>query len=127
MMTIGSLYSLIPRLYGEKVMYSVKAVDIHFWVATIGIVLYIASMWVSGIGQGLMLRAFDDYGNLAYTFIESVVFMHWPLVVRMIGGMFFVSGVVVMAFNVFMTIRNAKLEQAALEAKIAAKMAKAGA
>ena len=68
-------------------------------------------MWVSGIGQGLMLRAFDDYGNLAYTFIESVVFMHWPLVVRMIGGMFFVSGVVVMAVNVAMTIRNAKLSR----------------
>jgi cytochrome c oxidase cbb3-type subunit 1 len=99
----------------------------HFWLATIGIVLYIASMWVSGIGQGLMLRAFDDYGNLAYTFIESVVFMHWPLVVRMIGGMFFVSGVVIMVFNVVMTIRNAKIEQAALEAKIAAKMARAGA
>ena len=55
-----------------------------------------------------MLRAFDDYGNLAYTFIESVVFMHWPLVVRMIGGMFFVSGVVIMAVNVVMTIRRAR-------------------
>ena len=89
--------------------------------------LYITAMWVSGIGQGLMLRAFDDYGNLAYTFIETVVFMHWPLVVRMIGGMFFVAGVVIMAVNVGMTIRNAKREQAALEAKIAAKLARAGA
>jgi cytochrome c oxidase cbb3-type subunit 1 len=126
MITFGSFYHLIPRL-GETRLYSVKLVYVHFWLATIGIVLYIASMWVSGIGQGLMLRAFDDYGNLAYTFIETVVFMHWPLVVRMIGGMFFVSGILVMSFNVFMTIRNAKIEKAAIEAKIAAKLAKAGA
>jgi cytochrome c oxidase cbb3-type subunit 1 len=100
---------------------------VHFWLATIGVVLYIASMWVSGIGQGLMLRAFDDYGNLAYTFIESVTFMHWPLVVRMLGGMFFVSGILIMVFNVAMTIRAAKAEQAAIDAKVAAKMAQAGA
>ena len=74
-----------------------------------------------------MLRAFDEYGNLAYTFIETVSFMHWPLVVRMLGGMFFVSGILVMAFNITMTIRAAKQEQAAIEAKIAAKMARAGA
>jgi cytochrome c oxidase cbb3-type subunit 1 len=125
MISFGSFYHLIPRLY-ETRLYSTQLVYVHFWLATIGIVLYIASMWVSGIGQGLMLRAFDDYGNLAYTFIESVVFMHWPLVVRMIGGMFFVSGVVIMAVNVVMTIRRAKNEQAVLEAKIAAKMARAG-
>ncbi len=125
MISFGSFYHLIPRLY-ETRLYSTRLVYVHFWLATIGIVLYIASMWVSGIGQGLMLRAFDEYGNLAYTFIESVQFMHWPLVVRMLGGMFFVSGVVIMAFNVAMTIRAGKQEQAALEAKIAAKMAKAG-
>ena len=126
MISFGSFYHLIPRLW-ETHLYSTRLVYVHFWLATIGIVLYIASMWVSGIGQGLMLRAFDDYGNLAYTFIESVVFMHWPLVIRMIGGMFFVSGVLVMALNILMTIRSAKIERAAMEAKIAAKMAKAGA
>ena len=73
-----------------------------------------------------MLRAFDDYGNLAYTFIESVEFMHWPLVVRMLGGMFFVSGILLMCFNVAMTVRAAKQEQAAIEAKVAAKLAQAG-
>jgi len=126
MISFGSFYHLIPRLW-ETRLWSTKLVYVHFWLATIGIVLYIAAMWVSGIGQGLMLRAFDDYGNLAYTFIESVTFMHWPLVVRMLGGMFFVSGILTMVVNVVMTIRTAKVEQAAIEAKIAAKMAKAGA
>jgi len=126
MISFGSLYHLIPRLW-ETRLFSIRLVYVHFWLATIGVVLYIASMWVSGIGQGLMLRAFDDYGNLAYTFIETVSFMHWPLVVRMQGGMFFVSGILVMAFNITMTIRTAKQEQAAIEARIAAKMARAGA
>ena len=125
MVTFGSMYHLIPRLWSTR-LWSIRLVYVHFWLATIGIVLYIAAMWVSGIGQGLMLRAFDDYGNLAYTFIESVEFMHWPLVVRMLGGMFFVSGILLMCFNVAMTVRAAKQEQAAIEAKVAAKLAQAG-
>ena len=111
MISFGSMYHLIPRLW-ETQLYSIRLVYVHFWLATIGIVLYIAAMWVSGIGQGLMLRAFDEYGNLAYTFIETVSFMHWPLTVRMLGGMFFVAGILTMVFNVAMTIRIAKKEQA---------------
>ncbi len=126
MISFGSFYHLIPRLWDTR-MWSTSLIYVHFWLATIGIVLYIAAMWVSGIGQGLMLRAFDDYGNLAYTFIETVQFMHWPLVVRMLGGMFFVSGILVMCFNVAMTIRAAKQEQAALQGAMAAKVARAGA
>ena len=125
MVSFGSLYHMVPRLYDTK-LYSQRLVYVHFWLATIGVVLYITAMWVSGIGQGLMLRAFDDYGNLAYTFVESVAFMHWPLVVRMLGGVFFVSGILVMVVNIAMTVRSAKREQAVLEAKIAAKLAKAG-
>jgi cytochrome c oxidase cbb3-type subunit 1 len=124
MVSFGSMYHMIPRLWDTK-LYSNKLVVLHFWLATIGIVLYISAMWVSGIGQGLMLRAFDEYGNLAYTFVETVSFMHWPLVIRMLGGMFFVAGILTMAVNIYLTIRGAKQEQAALEAKIAAKMAKA--
>jgi cytochrome c oxidase cbb3-type subunit 1 len=124
MITFGSFYHLIPRLWETRI-WSQSLIYVHFWLATIGIVLYIAAMWVSGIGQGLMLRAFDDYGNLAYTFVETVTFMHWPLTVRMLGGMFFVAGILTMVFNVYMTVRTAKQEQAAIEAKIAAKMAKA--
>ncbi len=126
MISFGSMYHMIPRLY-ETRLYSQRLVYIHFWLATIGIVLYISAMWVSGIGQGLMLRAFDDYGNLAYTFVETVAFMHWPLVIRMLGGVFFVSGVLLMAVNIWMTIRAGKREAAEMEAQIAARLAKAGA
>ena len=124
MITFGSLYHLIPRLWETK-MHSEKLIYAHFWLATIGIVLYISAMWVSGIGQGLLLRAFDQYGNLAYTFIESVKFMHQPLAVRALGGLFFLSGMVIMAYNAFMTIRKGHREQADLEAKLAAKLAQA--
>ena len=88
-----------------------KLVYTHFFIATIGIILYITAMWVSGIGQGLMLRAFDDYGNLAYTFVETVAFMHGPLIARAVGGLFFVSGMLIMAFKIFMTIARAQQEE----------------
>jgi cytochrome c oxidase cbb3-type subunit 1 len=73
--------------------------------------LYITALWVSGIGQGLMLRAFDEYGNLAYTFVETVVFMHGPLVARAVGGLFFLSGMLIMAYNIYMTVTRAKQEE----------------
>ena len=123
MITFGSLYHLIPRLYNMR-MYSQKLMYVHFWLATIGIVLYITSLWVGGIGQGLMWRAFDEYGNLAYTFMESVDFMHQPYVVRFIGGVFFLSGILVMVYNFVMTVVTAKREEAVLEAKLAAKLAR---
>jgi len=103
MMTIGSLYSLIPRLTGEKIMFSVKAVDVHFWVATIGIVLYIASMWIAGVMQGLMWRAFNDDGTLTYTFIETIAATKPYYVIRLLGGLLFLSGMFVMAWNVYKT------------------------
>jgi cytochrome c oxidase cbb3-type subunit 1 len=124
LVSFGSFYHLIPRLWDTR-MYSQTLIYVHFWLATIGIVLYITSMWVAGIGQGLMLRSFDDYGNLAYTFIETVEFMHTPYVWRALGGAFFVSGVLVMVYNMAMTVRAARREQAAVEAKLAAKLAKA--
>ena len=124
MVSMGSLYHMVPRLWDTKI-YSVKLIYVHFFLATIGIVLYITSMWVAGIGQGLMLRAFDEYGNLAYTFVESVAFLHGPYAARAIGGAFFLAGAALMAYNFFMTVRVAKREQAAIEAKIAAKMANA--
>lgn len=103
MITFGSFYHMLPRLWG-KTLYSTKLVFVHFWLATIGIVLYVVSMWVSGIGQGLMLRAFDQYGNLAYTFIETVMFLHIPYIVRMIGGVFFFSGTLLMMYNFYKTV-----------------------
>jgi len=122
--TFGSFYHLIPRLW-ETQMYSEKLIFLHFWLGTIGVVLYISALWVAGIGQGMMLRAFDVFGNLNYTFIESVRFLHVPYAIRTLGGLLFASGMIIMAYNVFMTIRNASREQAAIEAKIAAKLAKA--
>jgi len=124
LISMGSFYHMVPRLYDTR-LWSQKLVYVHFYLATIGIVLYISAMWVAGIGQGLLLRAFDEYGSLAYTFIETVQFLHKPYVVRALGGAFFVSGILVMAWNIFMTIRQARAEQAAIEAKIAAKMARA--
>ena len=125
MITFGSFYHLVPRLWDTK-LYSTRLVYVHFWLATIGIVLYITAMWVAGIGQGLMLRGFDEYGNLAYTFIETVRFLHWPYVVRAIGGAFFLAGVLVMVYNFAMTVAAARREAAALEAKLAAKLAARG-
>jgi cytochrome c oxidase cbb3-type subunit 1 len=122
MISFGSFYHLVPRLYDTK-MYSERLIYVHFWLATIGIVLYITAMWIAGIGQGLMLRGFDEYGNLAYTFIESVEFLHTPYVWRAIGGAFFLSGVLVMVYNVAITIMSARREQAAIEEKLAAKLA----
>ncbi len=107
MVTFGSLYHMIPKLWGTK-MWSEKLIYIHFFFATIGILLYITALWVSGIGQGLMLRAFDQYGNLKYSFIETVVFMHGPLVARAIAGMFFVAGLLLMVFNIWKTVANSQ-------------------
>jgi cytochrome c oxidase cbb3-type subunit 1 len=104
MMTIGSLYSLTPRLMGQKVMHSVKAVDAHFWIATIGIVLYIASMWIAGVMQGLMWRAFNEDGTLTYSFIETIAATKPYYVIRLLGGVLFLSGMFIMAWNVFKTL-----------------------
>ena len=102
--TIGSLYCLIPRLMGEKLMYSVKAVDLHFWLATIGIVLYISSMWIAGVMQGLMWRAFNDDGTLTYTFIETIAATKPYYVVRLLGGLLYLSGMFIMAWNAWKTL-----------------------
>jgi cytochrome c oxidase cbb3-type subunit 1 len=124
MISFGSLYHMIPKLWDTKI-YSQKLVEWHFWLATIGIVLYIVAMWISGITQGLMWRAFDEFGNLQYSFAESVAAMVPFYAMRAIGGMFFLTGATLMAINMFMTIRQGKRESAALEAKLAAKMAHA--
>ena len=124
MISFGSLYHMMPKLWDTKI-YSQKLVEWHFWLATIGIVLYIVAMWISGITQGLMWRAFDEFGNLQYSFVESVAAMMPFYAMRAIGGMFFLTGASLMAINMFMTIRQGKRESAALEARLASKMAHA--
>ena len=106
MVSIGAIYHMVERLWVTKI-YSVKLVNLHFWMATIGTVVYITAMWVSGIMQGLMWRAYDAYGNLAYTFVESVEQMHPFYAMRAMGGLIFWLGGCIMLFNVTMTIRRA--------------------
>jgi len=106
--SMGSLYYLIPRMFGRKEMHSVPAINLHFWIATFGIVLYIAAMWIAGVMQGLMWRALNADGTLVYTFVESVK-ATWPFyVVRLVGGLLYLSGMLVMAWNVVMTIRSGR-------------------
>ena len=108
MITIGSLYYLIPKLFGQQDMYSTKLVEIHFWVATAGIVLYVTSLWIAGVMQGLMWGAINDDGTLTYSFVESLLRMKPFYLIRLIGGMMFLSGMFIMAYNVFKTTKNSK-------------------
>jgi len=110
LVTMGSMYYLIPRLYGQKKMYSVPAIELHFWIATIGIVLYIAAMWIAGVMQGLMWRAVNPDGSLTYTFVESVKASFPFYVVRLAGGVLYLAGMLVMAWNTVMTARQGRIE-----------------
>ena len=109
MISIGAVYMLIPRLFNKRRMYSVGLMNVHFWLATTGAVMYVVSMWVSGIMQGLMWRAIDDDGTLTYAFIEVVMATHPFYLIRFIAGCFFLFGMILMLFNVIMTIRGKKL------------------
>jgi len=102
--TMGSIYYLIPRLSGKKEMWSPRLIEAHFWVATIGIVFYIASMWIAGVMQGLMWRAVNADGTLTYTFVESVKATYPYYVIRFSGGLLYLAGMLMMAYNVFKTV-----------------------
>ena len=108
MISIGALYHLIPKVYGREQMHSISLINAHFWLATIGTVLYIAALWVNGITQGLMWRAVNEDGTLTYSFVESVEASHAGYVVRAIGGAFFLTGMLLMAYNTWRTVRAAK-------------------
>ena len=109
------MYYLIPRLFGRE-LYSLKLVEVHFWIATIGIVLYITAMWVSGIMQGLMWRAVNTDGTLTYSFVESVQAMHPFYIIRFLGGLLFLGGAVVMAYNLLKTVAGARTVPATITA-----------
>jgi cytochrome c oxidase cbb3-type subunit 1 len=108
LISMGSLYFLIPRLFGQKKMYSTRAIELHFWVATIGIVLYIAAMWIAGVMQGLMWRAINADGTLTYTFVESVKATYPFYVIRVMGGVLYLSGMLIMAWNTWMTVGSGR-------------------
>ncbi len=108
LVSMGSLYYLVPRLFGRDGMYSTKAIEVHFWVATIGIVLYAVAMWISGVTQGLMWRAVEADGTLTYSFVESVAASYPYYYVRLIGGLLYLLGMLIMAWNVFKTVAGGK-------------------
>jgi len=105
--TFGALYYLVPVLWERSGLYSVRLAAWHYWIATLGIVFYISSMWVAGIEEGLMWRAYDANGFLQYSFIESVMAVHPFYIIRMMGGAMFLIGAFLMAYNLFMTVNSA--------------------
>ncbi|MEL7044487.1 MAG: cytochrome-c oxidase, cbb3-type subunit I [Pseudomonadota bacterium] len=112
MISIGCMYHLIPKVFGKERMYSTDLINVHFWMSTIGTVLYIAALWVNGIMQGLMWRAYNQDGTLTYAFVESVVASYPGWIVRVLGGAIFLGGMLIMAYNGFMTVRSEEPAQA---------------
>ena len=106
--SFGAIYCLVPWLWKKKELYSLKLVNWHFWLSTIGIVFYITSMWVAGIMQGLMWRAYTALGFLEYSFIETTEALHPMYIIRALGGGLFLLGAIVMVYNIYMTIRSPK-------------------
>jgi cytochrome c oxidase cbb3-type subunit 1 len=106
LISIGTLYFLIPRMFGQTKMFSVRAIEVHFWISTIGIVLYIAAMWIAGVMEGLMWRAVNPDGTLVYSFVEGVKATYPFYIVRLCGGLLYLSGMLVMVWNVVKTATN---------------------
>jgi cytochrome c oxidase cbb3-type subunit I len=108
LVSMGSLYYMVPKLFGQKQMHSMKAIELHFWLATVGIVLYIAALWIAGVMEGLMWRAINADGTLTYTFVESVKAKQPYYMIRLLGGVLYLSGMVIMLWNVLKTATSGK-------------------
>jgi cytochrome c oxidase cbb3-type subunit 1 len=121
LISMGSIYYLLPRLFGRAEMYSVRLIDVHFWVATVGIVLYIAAMWIAGVMQGLMWRAVGADGTLTYTFVESVKATYPFYAIRLLGGILYLGGMLIMTYNMIKTIAGARAADATIPAPAAAR------
>jgi cytochrome c oxidase cbb3-type subunit I len=102
--SFGAIYHMVPVLWRKPDMYSTKLISVHLWIATLGIVLYIASMWTAGIQQGLMWREYDKMGFLVYSFIETVQAMHLYYIIRALGGSLYIAGLLIMLYNVWKTV-----------------------
>jgi cytochrome c oxidase cbb3-type subunit 1 len=100
------MYCLTQWLWKREKLYSKALVEWHFWIASIGIVLYITSMWVSGIMEGLMWRAYNQFGFLEYSFIETVQAKHVEYIVRSLGGALYLTGALIMVYNLVRTARG---------------------
>jgi len=108
--SFGALYCLIPWIWNKK-LYSLKLVNWHFWISTIGIVFYISAMWVAGIMQGLMWRAYTPQGFLEYSFVETTEALHPEYLIRAAGGGLFVVGMLIMLVNIYKTIVAPKADE----------------
>jgi cytochrome c oxidase cbb3-type subunit 1 len=116
LVSMGSIYYLIPRLFGRTEMHSVRLINVHFWIATVGIVLYIAAMWIAGVMQGLMWRAVSDDGTLTYTFVESVKATYPFYAIRLLGGVLYLGGMLIMFYNMVKTIAASRAVNAPIPA-----------
>jgi cytochrome c oxidase cbb3-type subunit 1 len=123
--SFGAMYFLVPHLWHRKQLYSMRLVSYHFWIATLGIVLYITAMWISGIMQGLMWRSYDQLGFLQYSFVETVEAMHPFYVIRALGGILFLAGALIMVYNLVRTVRGDIREEKPMVAEPAAAAAPA--
>ena len=119
LVSIGCIYHLVPRLFGRTEMHSVRLIDAHFWIATIGIVLYIAAMWIAGVMQGLMWRAVGTDGTLTYTFVESVKATYPFYAIRLLGGVLYLAGMLIMLYNVVKTVAGARAADVSIPAPAA--------
>jgi cytochrome c oxidase cbb3-type subunit I len=118
--SIGAIYYLIPRMFGKVEMWSTRLITVHFWIATIGVVLYIAAMWIAGVMQGLMWRAVNADGTLTYAFVESVKATYPFYAIRLLGGTLFLAGMLVMAWNVIRTVRGGQSVEGLIPAVVPA-------
>ncbi|HSH06736.1 MAG TPA: cytochrome-c oxidase, cbb3-type subunit I [Burkholderiales bacterium] len=120
LVSMGSMYYLIPRLFGRSEMYSTNLINVHFWVSTIGIVLYIAAMWIAGVMQGLMWRAVGEDGTLTYSFVESVKATYPFYAIRLLGGVLYLGGMLIMFYNMVKTVAGSKAVDATIPAPASA-------
>ena len=108
MISVGAVYSMLPGLLGRQQMHSIKQIDLHFWLHTVGVVFYIASMWIAGVMQGLMWRATNADGTLTYSFVEALNATYPYYLVRLGGGLLVFTGMLLMAWNTWKTFQAAK-------------------
>jgi cytochrome c oxidase cbb3-type subunit 1 len=108
MITIGSLYAMAPRALGRPAMHSTRAMNLHFWLHITGLVLYLTSMWTAGITEGVMWRATNPDGTLAHSFLASLIAIQPYYVIRFVGGVLVLTGMVVMAWNLWYTASDAR-------------------
>ena len=118
MISFAAIYFLVPKLWYREGLYSLRLVNWHFWLATLGIVIYASVMWVAGITQGLMWREYDDQGFLVNSFVETVSAIHPMYVFRVFGGLLYLAGGLIMAWNIYQTIRGRKRDEAPMMTRV---------